>query len=65
MVLHAITTRLDTIEKIATATRKSEDEVRDIIDDLVNLRILPISTINIMAIATPLLDKLWRKHYCI
>jgi hypothetical protein len=39
MVLYAIATGLDTIEKIATATRKSEDEVRDIINDLVNQRL--------------------------
>jgi hypothetical protein len=39
MVLQAIARGLDTIDKIATATRKSKDEVRAIIDDLVNQRL--------------------------
>jgi ribosomal silencing factor RsfS len=39
MVLQAIARGLDTIDKIATATRKSDDEVRAIIDDLVNQRL--------------------------
>ena len=39
MVLQAIARGLDTVDKIATATRKSEDEVRDIINDLVNQRL--------------------------
>ena len=39
MVLQAIAKGLDTIDKIATATRKSEHEVRDIINDLVNQRL--------------------------
>jgi hypothetical protein len=39
MVLQAIARGFDTIGKIATATRKSEEEVRDIINDLVNQRL--------------------------
>jgi DNA-binding IclR family transcriptional regulator len=39
MVLQAIAKAMDTIDKIAKATRKSEDEVRAIIDDLVNQRL--------------------------
>jgi hypothetical protein len=39
MVLQAIARGLDTVVKITTATRKSEDEVRDIINDLVNQRL--------------------------
>jgi transcription initiation factor IIE alpha subunit len=39
MVLQAIARGLDTIDKIATATRKSKEEVRAIIDDLVNQRL--------------------------
>jgi hypothetical protein len=39
MVLQAIAKGFDTIDKIAKATRKSEDEVRAIIDDLVNQRL--------------------------
>lgn len=39
MVLQAIAGGLDTLDKIATATRKSKDEVRAIIDDLVNQRL--------------------------
>lgn len=39
MVLQAIARGFDTIDKIATATRKSEEEVRDIINDLVNQRL--------------------------
>jgi hypothetical protein len=39
MVLQAIAKPLDTIDKIAKATRKSEDEIRAIIDDLVNQRL--------------------------
>jgi hypothetical protein len=39
MVLQAIASGLDTVEKIATATRKSQDEVRTIINDLVNQRL--------------------------
>ena len=39
MVLQAIAKGLDTIDKISAATRKSEDEVRDIINDLVNQRL--------------------------
>jgi hypothetical protein len=39
MVLQAIARGLDTIDKIATATRKSKDEVSAIIDDLVNQRL--------------------------
>jgi len=39
MVLQAIARGFDTIDKIATATRKSEEEVRDIISDLVNQRL--------------------------
>jgi hypothetical protein len=38
MVLQAIAKAMDTIDKIAKATRKSEDEVRAIIDDLVITR---------------------------
>jgi hypothetical protein len=39
MVLQAIARGLDTIDKIAAATRKSEDEVRNITNDLVNQRL--------------------------
>jgi hypothetical protein len=39
MVLQAIAKGLDTIDKISAATRKSEDGVRDIINDLVNQRL--------------------------
>jgi hypothetical protein len=39
MVLQAIARGLDTVDKIAAATRKSEDEVRAIINDLVNQRL--------------------------
>jgi hypothetical protein len=39
MVLQAIARGLDTISKIATATKKSEDEVRAIINDLVSQRL--------------------------
>ena len=39
MVLQAIARGLDTIDKIATATRKSKDEVSTIINDLVNQRL--------------------------
>jgi hypothetical protein len=39
MVLQAIARGLDSIEKIAAATRKSEDEVRTIINDLVSQRL--------------------------
>jgi hypothetical protein len=39
MVLQAIARGLDTVDKIATATRKSKDEVRTIINDLVNQRL--------------------------
>ena len=39
MVLQAIAGGFDTIDKIAVATRKSEEEVRDIINDLVNQRL--------------------------
>jgi hypothetical protein len=39
MVLQAIARGLDSIEKIAAATRKSEDELRTIINDLVNQRL--------------------------
>lgn len=39
MVLQAIARGLDTIDKIATATRKSKDEVSSIINDLVNQRL--------------------------
>jgi DNA-binding IclR family transcriptional regulator len=39
MVLQAIARGLDTIDKIATATRKSKDEVSVIIKDLVNQRL--------------------------
>ena len=39
MVLQAIATGLDTIDKIATATRKSKDEVSAIINDSVNQRL--------------------------
>lgn len=39
IVLQAIARGLNTVDKIATATRKSEDEVRDIIKDLVNQRL--------------------------
>jgi hypothetical protein len=39
MVLQAIARGLDTIDKIATATRKSKDEVEAIINDLVNQRL--------------------------
>jgi hypothetical protein len=39
MVLQAIARGLDTVNKIAAATRKSEDEVRAIINDLVNQRL--------------------------
>ena len=39
MVLQAIARGLDTVDKIATATRKSKDEVEAIINDLVNQRL--------------------------
>ena len=39
MVLQAIARGLDSIDKIATATRKSKDEVSAIINDLVNQRL--------------------------
>jgi uncharacterized membrane protein YgcG len=39
MVLQAIARGLNTVDKIAKATRKSEDEVRAFIDDLVNQRL--------------------------
>ncbi len=39
MVLQAIARGLDTIDKIATATRKSKDEVNAIINDLINQRL--------------------------
>jgi hypothetical protein len=38
-VLQAIARGLDTVDKIAKATRKSEDEVRAIINDLINQRL--------------------------
>jgi hypothetical protein len=39
MFLQAIARGFDTIDKIATATRKSKDEVSAIINDLVNQRL--------------------------
>jgi hypothetical protein len=39
MVLQAIARGFDTVDKIAKATRKSEEEVKDIINDLVNQRL--------------------------
>ena len=39
MVLQAIARGLDTVDKIATATRKSKEEVEAIINDLVNQRL--------------------------
>ena len=39
MVLQAIARGLDTVDKIATATRKSKEEVTAIINDLVNQRL--------------------------
>ena len=39
MALQAIARGFDTVDKIATVIRKSQDEVRDIINDLVNQRL--------------------------
>jgi hypothetical protein len=39
MVLQAIARGFDTVDKIAKATRKSEEEIKDIINDLVNQRL--------------------------
>jgi hypothetical protein len=39
MVLQAIARGFDTVDKIAKETRKSEEEVKDIINDLVNQRL--------------------------
>jgi pimeloyl-ACP methyl ester carboxylesterase len=43
MVLQAIARGVDTVDKIATATRKSRDEVTAIINDLVNQRLANMS----------------------
>lgn len=39
MVLQAMARGFDTVEKITTVIRKSQDEVKDIINDLVNQRL--------------------------